>query len=535
MNNNEITEIKLEVYLKEFNNRLNKLYIDSLVFRDKDLENELRVLKEEINCAIEKYSKIEREFRVKQIDIIDNLISNDFNKIIAKMEKLNCIEDATDDLEVKKTIKSIMEKINKRKETIKRYYHNAIEKHLSLIASDAIDKMGDCIKNENFFVNFKKQIFSGSTTQIQSLNRNVKTVWGEVSTGKIDSMPSECIKQTIFNEYPELRELIGAKVQVLAQDEVAVTSVQPISNRKITRKKEKVENSIKDIITLLTRRTNGELGNKVSESIDYIPLIVLEAMSILTSAEINSNNTNLETLLYESKLNLVGMLGSAVDNHRNVLNGVAAILGIDTTYGTESTIQAILGTLDIENSAATGLLDASSNSNNSTLETVPHESKLNLGGMLGSVADNRKNVLNGVAAILGIDAADGTGDIAQVISNTLGTEINEVTSVTITGILVIIIISRNLISKLNKDYVETFECSKAIINSIKNEIYNDMVSNFDELLNKIFEKIEHNLEVGYGLQERESRYLIYQKDISEAKAFSLEFRENIYRYRCSLG
>lgn len=447
-----------EQFIKQFNVPSKE---EDRIIRTSTRENDISRWCNEMIAALEKYSSIEKEFRLKQIEMLDQLLLKDLSSILNNMERMNCSYDLIDDSESKNSVRKIMNKVNKRKDSIKKYYHKEIEKRIEFIAFEASNNMKDYIKDENILIKLKKQIFSESIKDIEEFNDNIMRSWKRAENNKLNTLSYEIIEQTMYNEYPEIKQLNGYGIKQLDQDEIAVTTIEPVSSRKLARNKEKIEHSIRDITELFSVRGNGMLSTEVYESVDYIPLLALHTMLVIDSDMNNLNEIKYSDLSYKNKSEIANALGESAKQHLNILNGVAAILGIDATDGTGNIVQAILGSLGIELSAAA--------------------------------------------------------------------------SVAITGILGAGIVGINLVSKLNKADIKTLGYSRAIIGSIKEEVYNDMREKFDDIVDKIFNKVETQLEKGYGLNEIESRYFICQKDISETRSFCLELRENINGYRCYLG
>ncbi|MBU3198264.1 hypothetical protein LL037_21210 [Clostridium estertheticum] len=431
------------------------------VVRTSTREEEMPRWCNEIIHALEKYSHIEKEFRLKQIEMLDELLVNDFNKIIDKIEKMNCSIDLFEDSESKRAVKMIMKTVNKRKESIRKYYHKQIEDEIDIISANASLNMRDYIKEESTLKKIRKQIFSESIKDMEEFNDSITNSWNSAQKNKLKTIPSEVILRTIYNEYPEVKQIPEYMVNSLAEAEVAVTSISTISARKIKKSREKIERSIKDITLLFTNKGNGSISNEVKESTDYIALLALHMMFELDTDVNNLKEVQYADLNYKNNVEMNNLLVNATNQHQNILNGIAAVLGID--------------------------------------------------------------------------AADGTGNIIQTMFSVLGIKISAAASVAITGVLGAGIVGINVVSKLNKSDVRTLGYSKAIIGSIKEALYTDMRDKFDDFIEKIFDRIEKQLEEGYGLNEGESRYLICQKDLSEAKSFSLELRESINGYRCYLA
>ncbi|OOM78813.1 hypothetical protein [Clostridium sp. BL-8] len=446
-----------EQFIKQFN--VPSVESDRII-RTSTRENDISRWCNEMIAALGKYSDIEKEFRLKQIEVLDQLLLKDLSSILNNMEKKNCSYDLLEDSGSKDSVRRIMNKVNKRKDSIKKYYHKEIEKQIENIAFEASNNMKDYIKDESILYKLKKQIFSESIEDIDQFNNNIMSSWKRAENNKLNTLSYRAIEQTMYNEYPEIKQINGYGIKQLDQEEIAVTTVEGGSNRKLARNKEKIERSIMDIMQLFKVR-NGELSGEILESVDYIPLLALHVMLVIDSNFNNLNDTVYSNLAYKNKSEVVDTLGES--------------------------------------------------------------------------AKQQLNILNGVAAILGIDATDGTGNIVQDILASLGIQISASASVAITGFLGASLVGINLVSKLNKADIKTWGYSRAIIGSIKEEVYNDMREKFDDLVDKIFNKIEAELEKGFGLNERESRYFICQKDISETRSFGLELREQINGYRCYLG
>lgn len=154
--------------------------------------------------------------------------------------------------------------------------------------------------------------------------------------------------------------------------------------------------------------------------------------------------------------------------------------------------------------------------------------------ILKNSTDTRSKILGGVAAVLGIDSVDGTGNIIQAIASAIGISLSAGATVAISAGLSAGIVGMNLVGKVNKMDIQTDNYGKMMIYAIKEDRFIVMNENFNELIDKTFDKIEKQLQKGYRIDESESRSIRCHKNITDLRAFKNEVRENIYGHICYL-
>lgn len=441
------------------------------VIRTSIKKEELERWRNQFINSVDKYSSIEKEFRVKQINILDNLLKNEVNDILNLVERNNYRLSGSKNLEANEPVINIMKSVNKRQAEIKKYYHKELLKEVNRIAQKAVHEMRDTIRGKSIFSKLKKQLFSQSLKDIEEFNEAIMSCWNKADNGELTSIPSKIVYSTIEDQYPKVYGALGYNIESLADQEVAITSVDCM-NKSISRsekrkldelmaEKVKLKKVIADIDKLFSKDGNENLSMEVADSKEYIPLLVLQILLI-------------------------------TDDDSKYFNNV--------------------------------VVDGSGN-----------ENEVNFNSVLSDADKNKHMIINSIAGVLGLDSIDGTGNIVQAIFSTVGIEIGAKATVAISASLSCAILIGSLISKLNKADLQTYGYSQTIIDSISSEVYTQMKENFDSVIDKMFKRIEEQLRTGFRLNDAESRYFICQKNLNDMKAFTLEFRENINEYRCYLG
>lgn len=304
----------------------------------------------ELHNAIRKYSAVQKAFRRKQIDSLDNLIATDLKDILRTVkDNLRSFNSDVVDRENDK-VEKILNIIKKRQEKLEKDYETELSKELEQVLGRAIEGVNGKIVDESKFKKFFAQFTGWSLEKKLEFEKLIIDTWNEARAADFENEIFYNMLAVKYPLYKPLGDPINSNNENLALREAAATSAKEIQ---LVNSGE--NEHIQNLQALFANKPDVDVNLGLKRSLEYIPLLTLELMRINSVAVnyYNIDDTNKKYNFTEKdKLKLTEQLGYANTARSNVLKGIGVMLGVDAIDGTINSIPAILKAVGIEITAA---------------------------------------------------------------------------------------------------------------------------------------------------------------------------------------
>ncbi|MGL4848275.1 MAG: hypothetical protein ACRC28_05030 [Clostridium sp.] len=318
---------------------------------------ELDRWREELIKALGKYSNLQKKSRLKQLEVLNKILGEDLEGILLDLSVIDFEDTNMRNSGAKESLQKIMKSMTKQKNEIKKIYRKKLGEELAKIAQKASTKFRDSIIDKNIFGKFVGSITGESLKKRKDFEERIIEAWKCGEGINITPLSEKLVIDTMNEEYSGVFVLEEYKQLLLSEGEreIAATSIIEIKpSREEIKERKKLNRACKDIVTLFSNDGKESLTDKVTDSIEYLPLLALNMMLLREGGEEYSEGFGADISGMHSTDNMdmaEDLTGNVINIKQGVLKGIVAVLGIDSIDGTGDIIKAIAASIGVTLSA----------------------------------------------------------------------------------------------------------------------------------------------------------------------------------------
>lgn len=307
--------------------------------------------------AINKYTRTEKGFRKKQVELLNNLMSNDAVDILRDFERLiprKQIELKMQDNEYQSLMAAFDDKVEKLREKYLKTVSEFLEEFSKKPSSELDSKLADT----GFFKRLKNRLIGKSHAEQLEFETRINDSWDNANGFKIHEVFPNVLTRVISRELYAM----GYNINLMLPPENLEESLVKYDEEKVSEKL--LPGNVLKNIEIISNDKHLEvlLEPSPKAAIELIPVLALESLRIFATLgqSINDREINDPKIFLARISEIADEFVFLKDTHSKVLLAAAGIFGIDISDGTVDSIPLILKHLGIELGAtATALLNVS--------------------------------------------------------------------------------------------------------------------------------------------------------------------------------